>query len=92
MTIDPAVRARLKKRLIKELKGPQQRHVVVKTAVKIGKAELSSLQKAVPELKDAQLTNEVDKEIIGGMVIIDGSKIIDVSLKGKLQDLIGNLL
>ena len=92
MKINAAVRSRLKKKLIKELKGSHERNVVVKTAVALEDADLNRLQEAVPELQHTQMTNEVDESIIAGMVIIDGSKIIDISVKGSLSDLVGKLL
>ncbi len=92
MKIDPSVRSRLRKKLIQELKNPSQRVVTVKTAVELSSDQLENVKKAVPQLESAELHNEVDSSIVGGMVIVDGSKIIDLSIKGSLQDLMTTLM
>lgn len=92
MKINPALRNRLKKRIVQELKNPSKRIVTVKSAVEMSEADLEALVSAVPQIKDAELQNVVDESIVGGLVIVDGSKIIDVSLKGKLDEIVATLL
>lgn len=92
MKINPALRNRLKKRIVQELKNPSKRIVTVKSAVEMNEAEMDALAQAVPQIKDAELHNVVDESIVGGLVIVDGSKIIDVSLKGKLDEIVATLL
>jgi len=92
MKIDAAVKSDLRKKIMKELKSPQNRTVTVRSAYPMSNAELTQLQKTLPEMQSAHLTNEVDPEIIAGMIIIDGSKIIDYSIKGRLDELVSSLL
>lgn len=92
MKIDATVRSSLRKKILKELQSPQNRFITVRSAYKMNETELSSLQKAIPEMHDAHLTNEVDPEIIAGVIIVDGSKIIDYSVKGRLNELVSSLL
>lgn len=92
MKIDPALRNRLKKRIVQELKNPSKRVVTVKSAFELSKTDLEALAQAVPQIQDAELHNIVDSRIMGGLIIVDGSKIIDVSLKGKLNDIVETLL
>lgn len=92
MKIDATIRSNLRKKIMKELQSPQNRFVTVRSAYKMSEAELSSLQKSIPEMHDAHFTNEVDPEIIAGVIIVDGSKIIDYSVKGRLNELVTSLL
>lgn len=92
MKIDAAFRGRLKKKLLAELKKEHEREVTVRTALPLSPVQLSELQKAVPSLAHAELHNEVDQSIVAGMVIVDGSKIIDMSVKGSLQNLVATLI
>lgn len=92
MKINPALRSRLRKKILQEVKKPSGRTVTVKSAVKMTAKDIITLQKSLPELKDAKITNEVDKDILGGLIIVDGSKIIDVSIKGKIETLVNSLL
>jgi F0F1-type ATP synthase delta subunit len=45
-----------------------------------------------PKLHSAQLVNEIDSSLIGGVVIVDGSMILDYSIKGKMNELVDSLL
>lgn len=92
MKIDAAVKSDLRKKIMRELKSPQNRIVTVRSAYPMSNAELTKLQKTLPEMQSAHLINEVDPEIIAGMIIIDGSKIIDFSIKGRLNELVSSLL
>lgn len=91
MKINASLKARLKKNLLAQIKNPTERDVVVTSAYPLTKTEMSQLEKA-EFLKGARLTNTVDQNLIGGVVITDGSRIIDLSLKGKMQGIIDSLL
>lgn len=92
MKIDAAIRSNLRKKIMKELKSPQNRTVTVRSAYAMSSSELAQLQKSLPEMESAHLTNEVDPELIAGVIIVDGSKIIDYSVKGRLNELVSSLL
>ena len=91
MKINAAFKAKLKKNLLAQIKNPRDRDVVVTSAFPLSQGELSSLSKA-DFLKDAQLVNKIDESLIGGIIIADGSRIIDLSVKGKMNDIIDSLL
>jgi len=62
---------------------------VVESARALGPAELAALAKALgPVLhKELALTNRVLPELIGGVRVVVASKMIDVSLQGRLESL-----
>lgn len=92
MKINAAIRSRLRKKLIQEIKSPQNREVIVKSAYPMAESELKKIQAAMPGLESAIMKHHVDENVIGGVVIIDGSKIIDYSVKGRLDELVTSLL
>lgn len=49
--------------------------------------ELEKLRKKVPELGGIELVNLVDKNIYSGCIVKVGSKLIDFTLNGALQNL-----
>jgi F0F1-type ATP synthase delta subunit len=91
MKINATLKAKLKKNLIDQIKHPGERDVTVTSAFPLTKDELAKLGKT-DFLKDAHLQNKVDQDLIGGLVITDGSRIVDMSLKGKMNDIIDSLL
>ncbi len=92
MKINAALKNKLKKSLIEQIKHPGEREVVVHSPYPLKKDELSELKKKAPFLKDAHLVNVIDESLLGGIVIVDGSRIIDVSVKGKMNEIISSLL
>jgi F0F1-type ATP synthase delta subunit len=91
MKINASLKASLKKSLIQQIKNPGDREVFVTSAYPLTKDELSSIKKA-DFLKSAQLVNTIDETLIGGLVITDGSRIVDLSIRGKMNDIIDSLL
>ncbi len=91
MKINAVLKARLKKNLIDQIKHPGDRDVVITSAYPLTKDELSRLG-TTDFLKDAHLENIVDESLIGGLIITDGSRIVDMSLKGKMNTIIDSLL
>ena len=92
MKINASIRSRLRKKLIQEMRSPQNREVIVKSAHPMSDGDLKKIQAAMPGLESAVIKHHVDENVIGGVVIIDGSKIIDYSVKGRLDELVTSLL
>lgn len=86
MRVDPELKKDLKTYLRKKL-SDTHRVVTVISTYPLSKTELSALKISVPKLKDSVIKNEVDKEILGGLIIRYGSKMIDISLRRELQNL-----
>lgn len=66
-------------------------HIPGKTTVMSGyslsDAELKKIVELFPEAKKNAIVNIVDKNIISGLIIKVGSRMIDMTLNGALQNL-----
>ncbi len=58
---------------------------------RLGKDQIEEIRKKIPLIKEAEIENEVDKKILGGIVIEVEGKIIDLSILGKLKTFKKNL-
>lgn len=92
MKIDIHTKTQLKKRIVKMLHDDVQREVVIQSAVSLTPDQQDELYRALPSLKHAHCTFETKPELLGGLVIRDGSKIVDVSLKGSLDSIMSSLI
>jgi F-type H+-transporting ATPase subunit delta len=74
-------------RLLDEEKGLERAHVV--SAIPMSEDNKDSLSKYLSQLvgKDIKLTSEVDSSILAGLVARVGDKILDGSVKTRLQSL-----
>ena len=61
--------------------------VTVISPYTLSDSEVQTLKNSMPMLKEAVILQEKDAEIIGGVIIKFGSKMIDLSLKSELQKL-----
>ncbi|BEP30238.1 ATP synthase F1 subunit delta [Helicovermis profundi] len=64
-------------------------HVVVESVNKLSEKEMEILRKKIEELSGSniKLVNKVNKELVGGLVIKSGDKIIDGSVTRKLAEI-----
>lgn len=92
MKINKADRIRIKKSIREQLTHPDAREVVLRTPFALNDAAMKGMQGMFPALKGARLRNEIDESLIGGVVIVDGSMIMDYSVNGKMKEVIQNLL
>ncbi len=65
--------------------GKKRNRALIKTAYRLSEQEIESIKRAIPALKDFELDNEVDDSLLAGFVIKFGTKVIDLSLSGKLK-------
>ncbi len=84
--IDEIVEA-LSRTLVEEAAGPQK--AVITTAVELTDEEREKLEKRLMERFGANIefTYQVDPEILGGVIVQVGDKLIDDSVRGRLQAL-----
>ena len=77
------------KELISEMENKV--NAVVKSAVKLTPMQMEKLQKQLSEKsrKNVVLEQEIDTAIVGGVVIEIDGKIIDASLRRKLDEIVG---
>jgi len=86
MRIDPKIKEDLKNKLKEELADKKIRVVVV-SAYKLSEAEINNLSDVFPQLLRSKIEYFVDENLIAGYLIKIGSQLIDLSLKGQLQNL-----
>ncbi len=86
MILDSGVKEQIKELVLKKSSEIEKRIIVV-TAYKLGSEELVELKKYLSKTARATIQNKIDPEILGGFVIKYGSKMIDLSLRGRLQQL-----
>lgn len=92
MRIDSTQKSTLKSYLKQKITEMQRGLVTIITPYPLEKESLHILQSNFPRLSQVQIENVVDKSILGGYVLIDGSTIIDASVKGKLEAITATLL
>ncbi len=85
MKIDPQIKADLKARLEDDLK-ERKKKVVVTSAYKMDDNEKKKVIGSFPSLKNARIEYRVDSDILAGYVVQIGSKTMDLSLRGQLQN------
>ncbi|MFZ6034909.1 MAG: F0F1 ATP synthase subunit delta [Patescibacteria group bacterium] len=85
MKIDPKIKKDLEARLKEDLAN-KKKQVVLISAYKLDKKELAEVTAKVPVLKKADVRLEVDPSIIAGYIVKVGSKVLDLSLSGQLQN------
>lgn len=62
------------------------------TPYPLSKEEENLFYKYLPWLKDYQIINKIDPNLVGGFIIKIGSQVLDLSLLGKIKNLTKNLL
>ncbi|RKD21977.1 ATP synthase F1 subcomplex delta subunit [Caminicella sporogenes DSM 14501] len=78
-------------KMVNEYKGIIK--AVAVTAIPLTEEEKNNLEEKLSELtgKSIKLTNEIDKNVIGGVLVKLGDKVIDGTIKGRLEELKENL-
>jgi F0F1-type ATP synthase delta subunit len=70
-----------------ELKKLRQNNAVVVSSYELSTDEMGHLESTFPELTERNVINVVDTEVMSGVILYIGTKRIDLSLKGQLQNL-----
>lgn len=65
--------------------------VTIMSGYELTKGEIDTIKNSYPQIKDAKLLNVVDQNIISGVIIKIGTRLIDLTLNGALQKLRKNL-
>lgn len=86
MKIKPRIKEELKRYLLKKTTEEEDKVKVI-SAYKLSQEELRMLQEKIPSLVGKEMVNIVDTQILGGLVIKQGSKIIDLTLASYIKDL-----
>lgn len=85
MKIDPQIKNDLKLRLKEDLSS-RKRKVTITSAYKLAEEDKKEITDKFPALKKEPVTYLVDDSLIAGYIIKIGSKVTDISLKGRLQN------
>ncbi|MBI4226160.1 F0F1 ATP synthase subunit delta [Candidatus Roizmanbacteria bacterium] len=86
MKISRDIKDNLKKYLDELLKNEKEKVTLI-SAYTLNSDELASLYQYIPRLKGSQLNFVINKDLVAGVVIKIGSKVIDLSLRGQLNRL-----
>lgn len=87
MNIDPQIKQELKKFLQQAIVREAQK-VIITSSYNLNKSDKAFILANVPLLsKSTDFEYRVDNELLGGIVIKIGSKLIDLSLKGRIANL-----
>lgn len=86
MKISPQIKANIRKYLETLLKNEKNK-ITITSGHELDQDELSTLFESIPMLKNSTIEYRIDTQVIAGVVIKIGSKIIDLSLNGKLVQL-----
>lgn len=86
MKIDPGLKEDLKRYLKEKIKKESEKIKVV-SAYKLSDQELTQVLKKFPELRGKDVITQVDSNLLAGVIIKYKSKVIDLSLKGRFEDL-----
>ena len=86
MKIHGYIKENLKKRLMEDLE-KEKGKIVVYSALSLSDEEKNLLYEKIPQLKGAYIEFMTNRNLIAGVIIKIGSKVIDLSLKGQLNNL-----
>ena len=86
MKIHGYIKENLKKRLIEDLEKEKGR-IIVYSAYVLSEDEKNLLYTKIPQLKGAYIEFVTNISLIAGVIIKIGSKVIDLSLRGQLNNL-----
>lgn len=84
MKIDPAIKEDLKQYFKDRLKHSKEQ-IAVTSSYELNDQEKKTIFSSLG-LSDVQVEYKVDPTVIAGVIVTFGSKIIDLSLKGQLQN------
>ncbi len=86
MKIKARLKENLKKYLIDKIR-QEQENITITSATELSKEELTSLIKQFDFLKGKPITNIVDNNILAGVIISQGSRVLNLSLRFLLKNL-----
>lgn len=87
MAINPQIKLELKK-VLKQKMSDMAQKVVIVSSYQMSSQDKADVVAKIPQLpKKSDIEYQVDENLIGGIVVKIGSKLIDLSLKGQLNNL-----
>jgi F0F1-type ATP synthase delta subunit len=86
MKIDPSIKQELRAFLNKKI-AEEENAVTVVSSDTLDETSIKMIEEVVPEMRNAHVRFEVDSSLMAGIIIRRGSRQIDLSLKGTLEQL-----
>lgn len=87
MRIDPTIKEDLKRYLLEKL-DEKKRIVTILSPYPLEADDIEEIKSKFEYLHHAHIENVIDKSLLAGFVIMFGTKMIDVSLKRKIGDIV----
>lgn len=87
MKISQALKNRLKQAVIREIKKEEEEKAVIVVPYQLREDERDAIVQTLPFLQGRKIDIVQDKRIIAGFIIQWGSKIIDASVKNRIDTL-----
>ncbi|PIZ64629.1 hypothetical protein COY14_04350 [Candidatus Roizmanbacteria bacterium CG_4_10_14_0_2_um_filter_36_9] len=87
MKIDPTIKKELRKYLLDRMSGKKKAKVTITAPYELERSDVENLKKKISILSEADIEIAVDKNILAGVVITFGSKVIDLTINTELQKL-----
>lgn len=86
MRLNPKIKAELKKYLLDKIKNNREK-VIVYSGSKLSGEEIQLLKSKFPSISFGDAVYRIDENLLAGVKITVGSKVIDLSVKGTLSNL-----
>ncbi len=86
MKIKPEIREDLK-RFLKEKLQRKQREITIVAPYKLSREDLAEIFEQYPQLESKVVNSEVDPAILAGIIIKQGTKVLDLSLAERIKNL-----
>jgi len=90
MKVDPVLLQEFQKRL-EESQHKMTQKVFITSAYKLDTAEIDRILAVFPQIRDKEYENIVDKNLLGGIIIRFGSKVIDLSIEETLDSFLKHI-
>lgn len=92
MKIDTQLKKEIKSRVLADLRKEKEQTVIITTPYPLGEEGTELLYSSFPELKNFTIKNIIEKNIIGGMILQHKSKVIDISIRSKIEATVEKLI
>lgn len=91
MKINPRLKAELKKIALAKMREDED-VVTVTSACELTPSMLQSIKAMIPEIQDQEIRVIVDDQLLAGVIIKRGSRMIDLTLRSQLHTLATTIL
>lgn len=90
MKIEPNLKKEIKKYFLEKIRTKKKKAIII-TPYPLKKEEKEIFYRFLPWLREMELENTIDKELIGGFVLKINSMVFDGSITGRINNLINQI-